>query len=140
MKSDRSEEPPARRLGILYVASFCMIALLSGISQAFILRELSWQSRAISSVARSARQRSLDHSLSVFATAILAASEPGEREELERSLRNAIQLSRRESSGTSGPARRSPRRASRNPSPPGCNGRPRRTAFRRPNRLSRCSH
>jgi len=103
MKSDRREESPARRLGILYVASFFTIAILSGISQAFILRELSWQSRAISSVAHFARQRSLDHSLSVFAMAILAASEPGERGELKGSLRNAIQLSQRESSGTSRP-------------------------------------
>ena len=81
----------------------CTIALLSGVSQAFILRELSWQSRAISSVAHSARQRSLDHSLSVFAMAIVAASEPGERGELEGSLRNAIQLSQRELSGYDSP-------------------------------------
>jgi len=41
MKNDRVEESPARRLGILYVTSFFTIAALSGISQAFILRELS---------------------------------------------------------------------------------------------------
>jgi signal transduction histidine kinase len=103
MKSDRSEESPARRLGILYIASFCMIAFLSAISQAFILRELSWQSRAISSVARSARQRLPGDSLSVCATAILAASEPEERTKLEGALRSAIVLSRREASGTSWP-------------------------------------
>jgi signal transduction histidine kinase len=101
MKNDRREEPPARRLGILYVTSFCTIALLSGISQAFILRELSWQSRAITSVAHSARQRSPDATLSVSAMATLAATEPEERKLLENSLRNAIQLSQRESSGTS---------------------------------------
>jgi signal transduction histidine kinase len=103
MKSDRSEESPARRLGILYVVSFITIAVLSGISQAFILRELSLQSRAISSVAHSARQRSLDHSLSRLAMSILATSELGERALLLDSLRNAVLLSQRESSGTSGP-------------------------------------
>jgi len=103
MKSERSEESPARRLGVLYVASFVMITLLSGISQAFILRELSGQSQAISSIARSARQRSLNHSLSVCAMALLAASESRERRELEDALRNAIQLSQREAPGTSRP-------------------------------------
>ncbi len=100
MKNDRVEESPARRLGILYVTSFFTIAFLSGISQAFILRELSWQSRAISSVAHSAGQRSRDHPLGVFAMAILAPSEPGEREERVGSLRNAIQLDQRESPDT----------------------------------------
>ena len=103
MKRDRREDPPAHRLGTLYVASFCMIALLSGISQAFILRELSWQSGAIYSVARSARHRSPDDSLSVLATAILAASEPAERQELEDSLRSTIQLNRHEGSAMSPP-------------------------------------
>jgi signal transduction histidine kinase len=103
MKSDRHEEPPARRLGILYVASFCMIALLSGISQTLILRELSWQTRAISSVARAAKERLPGDSLSVLATEILTVSEPQERTELESSLRSAIQFGRRESSGTSRP-------------------------------------
>jgi signal transduction histidine kinase len=103
MKSDRRERSPARKLGMLYFASFCTIALLLGISQAFILRELSGQSRAISFVAHSARQRSRDHSLSVAAMAILTASEPKEHGELECALRDAIQLSRRESSGASQP-------------------------------------
>ena len=80
-----------------------MIALLSGVSQAFILSELSWQSRAISSVAHCARERSLNHPLSVSALAILAASDPGERAELQGSLRNAIQLSQREPSVPSRP-------------------------------------
>jgi signal transduction histidine kinase len=103
MKSDRTEDSPAYRLGILYVATFFMIVALSGMSHAFILRELSAQSRAISSVAHSARQRSMDHSLSMGAMAIVAASEPGEREKLQGSLRTAIQLSQRESSGASRP-------------------------------------
>jgi signal transduction histidine kinase len=101
MKSDRIEDSPARRLGILYVASFFMIVVLSGISHVFILTELSAQSRAISSVAHSARQRSLDHSLSMGAMAILAASEHEEREKLQRSLRNAIELSQHDSSDAS---------------------------------------
>jgi signal transduction histidine kinase len=101
MKRDRNEESPARRLGILYVASFFTIAILSGVSQAFILRELSWQSQAISSAAHSARQRSPDHSLGVFAMGLLGASEPQARDELEGSLRNAIQLSQRDSQGAS---------------------------------------
>ena len=100
MKDDRSAESPALRLGVLYVASFFTIALLSGISQAYILRELSWQSRAISSVARSARQRSLDDSLSVRAMAMLAAADPRERAELEASLRNAIGSSEHDFPGT----------------------------------------
>ncbi|MGO9922614.1 MAG: sensor histidine kinase [Isosphaeraceae bacterium] len=103
MKKDRVRESPARRLGILYVASFFTIALLSGISQAFILREVSWQSRVISSVAHSAGQRSFDHPLGVFAMSTLAASEPGERVECVGSLRSAIQLNQRESSDTSRP-------------------------------------
>ena len=103
MKSDRTEESPARRLGILYVVSFFTIALLSGVSQAFILRELSWQSKAISTAAHSARQRSPDHSLSVFAMGLVAASDPGARGELEGSLRNAIQLSQRDSQATPRP-------------------------------------
>jgi light-regulated signal transduction histidine kinase (bacteriophytochrome) len=60
MKNDRSEESPAQRLGVLYVASFFTIALLSGISQAYILGELSWQSRALSSIAHAAQQN-VDH-------------------------------------------------------------------------------
>ena len=131
MKTDRSDELPARRLGILYVASFFTIALLSGISQAFILRELSWQSRAISSIAQSARQRSLDHSWSTLATALLAASEPRERRELETALRNAthpVGMNRRIRLARAQPF---PRRASRIRSRPGCGGTPRRTARRR---------
>jgi signal transduction histidine kinase len=98
MKKERSAESPARRLGILYVSSFFTIAVLLGVSQAFILRELSWQNSAIRSVAHSARQRPLDQSLSMLAMEILGTTEPGERRELEGSLRNAIQLSGRESS------------------------------------------
>ncbi|MFI5454727.1 MAG: ATP-binding protein [Isosphaerales bacterium] len=100
IKSDRRDESPARRLGVLYVFSFCMIVLLSCVGQSLILRELSAESRASSSVARLVRQRSLDHPLSLSAMAILAAGAPGERGELESSLRKAIQKSQRESPAT----------------------------------------
>jgi signal transduction histidine kinase len=98
MKTDRTEVPPARRLGILYVASFCTIALLSGVSQAFVLRALAFESRAISSMARLAGQWSLDHSLSVPAMAVLAASQPADRAELEESLRKAVERNRLDNS------------------------------------------
>jgi signal transduction histidine kinase len=103
MKCDRIEEPPARRLGVLYVTSFCTIALLSGLGQAFALRELSLERRAISSIARLAGQWSLDQSLSVSTTAILTACEPQEREQIAVVLRKAIQQSRGETSGVSHP-------------------------------------
>jgi signal transduction histidine kinase len=66
MKTDRTGDAPARRLGMLYVASFFTIALLSGISQACILRELSWQRKAVAAVSHLARQRSLEHSWSML--------------------------------------------------------------------------
>ena len=56
MKNDRSDASPALRLGVLYVASFFTIALLTGISQVYVLRELSWQSMAIASVAHSSAE------------------------------------------------------------------------------------
>ena len=43
MKLNSCEALPARRLGVLYFASFCTIALILGVSNAFILRELSLQ-------------------------------------------------------------------------------------------------
>jgi signal transduction histidine kinase len=98
MKRKRRADSPARRLGILYVASFFTIAILSGIGQAFILRELSRQSTAISDVAHAGRQRSLDHSLSALAMRVVAATDPGERAEILGLLRNAIQPSQHESS------------------------------------------
>ncbi len=99
MKTDQIEEPPARRLGILYVTSFCRLALLSGVSQAFVLRELSFESRAISSVARLAGQWSVDHSLSVSAMAVLAATDRPERDTHEGLLRHAIEQRQHETSG-----------------------------------------
>ncbi len=52
IKCDELAESPARRLGVLYVASFSVIVVISAFNQAFILRELSWQSRATSAVGR----------------------------------------------------------------------------------------
>ena len=101
MKTPQIEEPPARRLGILYVTSFCTIALLSGVSQAFVLKELSFESRAISSVARLAGQWSLDHSLSVSAMAVLAATDAQEHEKHQGLLRQAIEQAQHETSGLS---------------------------------------
>ena len=141
MKSDRREEPPARRLGILYVASFCMIALLSGISQTLILRELSWQTRAISSVAHAAKQQLPGDSLSVLATSILAASEPRRA----HSARELIPEARSNSAVTNLQVRRaralrSLRHATQTPSRPACNWKPRHTTRVRSNRLRTCLH
>jgi signal transduction histidine kinase len=90
IKSDGLGESPARRLGILYVASFCVIVLTSAVNQAVILKELSWQSVATSAVGQFARDRSLDRPLSLSALALVAADNPDKRAELEESLRNAI--------------------------------------------------
>jgi len=91
---------PAYRLGILYLTSFCVIVLLSAISQAFILKELSWQCDAIASVGRLASDRWLDHLLSFSAMELTTAGEHS-RAEAEQSLRRAILESRRASLGTS---------------------------------------
>ncbi len=89
-------ESPARRLGILYIASFCMIALLSGISQLFILREMTWQGDAISAVGAFARGRSPARPLGVSALAALEAGDPAGRAGREGALREAIARGRRE--------------------------------------------
>ena len=102
IKSQRVEESPANRLGILYVASFCVIVLLSAISQSFILRELSWQSGAIVSVGRFASERWLDRPLSLSALELMAA-ENSSRAELEGSLRRAILESQKKTPGTTRP-------------------------------------
>lgn len=96
MKWDRTGEPPARRLGILYVTSFFTITLLSGLSQVFVLGELSSQTKAISSIAHLAGQWSHDQSLSVSALALLANDASRERDKLEETLRKAIEQRRRE--------------------------------------------
>ena len=83
MKWDRTGEPPARRLGVLYVASFFTITLLSGLSQALVLRELTSQTTAISSITHLAGQWSQDQSLSVPALALLADDDSREREKAE---------------------------------------------------------
>ena len=103
LNSDGLTESPARRLGILYVASFTMLALISVVNQAFVLRAIAWESGAMSSVGRLARSRSLIRPLSSPALALVAAEGPLERVELVGSLRQAIQESQQNSSGTAAP-------------------------------------
>ncbi len=90
-----AQESPARRLEILYVASFLMIVALTAFGQYFILRELSRQAEGIRSVARLARQRSLGHPLSLSALALVGAEGGEEREDGSRALSKAIVQGRR---------------------------------------------
>jgi len=106
IKSNRARESPANRLGVLYVASFCVVVLLSALSQAFILRELSWQSSAIVSVGRFASERWLDRPLSLSALELMAA-ENSSRGECEKSLGRAILESQQKAAGTTRPGDRS---------------------------------
>jgi signal transduction histidine kinase len=98
-QNERKRVSPANRLGILYVASFCSIVLISALSQTLILRELSWQSTAVVSVGRFARERWLDRPLSIAALELMAA-ETGSRSELERQLRRTILESQTNMPGT----------------------------------------
>jgi len=106
IKSNRATVSPANRLGIFYVASFCVVVLLSALSQAFILRELSWQSSAIVSVGNFTRERWLDRPLSLSALELIAA-EDNKRGERGESLRRAILESQQKASGTTRPGGRS---------------------------------
>ena len=106
IKSNRARESPATRLGVLYVASFCVVVLLSALSQAFILRELSWQSSAIVSVGRFTSERWLDRPLSLSALELMAAANSS-RGEREKSLRRAILESQQKAAGTTRPGDRS---------------------------------
>jgi signal transduction histidine kinase len=85
---------PARRLGVLYVASFSTIAVISAINQALTLKELAWQSTATARAGAVATDRALGRPLSLAALALLSAGNAAERSELEASLRSAIQESR----------------------------------------------
>jgi signal transduction histidine kinase len=49
-------ESPARRLGILYIASLCAIAALSAWGQACVLEELNWQGRVLRAITQPARR------------------------------------------------------------------------------------
>jgi signal transduction histidine kinase len=102
-KSDGFGESPARRLGVLYVASFSVIVGISAFNQVLILRELAWHSATTSAVSRFARDQSLGRPLSLAALALLAADSPDARSELEKSLRNAILESRQNASGSAPP-------------------------------------
>ncbi len=84
---------PSRRLGVLYVASFSIIAVISAVNQAFALKELAWQSRATANASAVASDRALGRPLSLAALALLTATDPAERRELATSLRSAIQES-----------------------------------------------
>jgi len=106
IKRNRARESPANRLGIRYVASFCVVVLLTALSQAFILKELTWQSSAIVSVGEFASERWLDRPLSLSALELMAA-ENGSRGEREKSLRRAILKSQQKASGTTRPGDRS---------------------------------
>ncbi len=85
------QESPAHRLGILYIASFFMITVLSGFGQFFILRELSWQSNVSSTVVRLVDEGLLESPLSLAALALVAEQDPAKRGPLLESLRKAIE-------------------------------------------------
>ena len=89
-KSDGPVQSPARRLGVLYVASFSVIVVTSALNQAVVLRELAAQSRATSAVGRFAGDRSFGRPLSLAALSLVAARTPAERAETAESLRQAI--------------------------------------------------
>ncbi|GAC1463098.1 MAG: hypothetical protein NVSMB9_00140 [Isosphaeraceae bacterium] len=82
-------EPPARRLGILYIVSLSAVALLSVLSQALILRELSSREGGLPSLT-AARQRSLERPLGTLALAFQTAAGPSERAGRLAALRNAV--------------------------------------------------
>ncbi len=67
-----------------------MIALLSGFSQAFLFWEFNWQCEEMSGTGDIARQRLLDHSLSLAALAAQTADEPDQRVRATRMLEEAI--------------------------------------------------
>src|SRR5262249_45396889 len=68
-------ESPARRREVLYALSLIAVAILSAGSQGLILGELARQSDTLRSIGRVSRQPSIDHSLSLAALQIQAASE-----------------------------------------------------------------
>jgi signal transduction histidine kinase len=95
INSPADRESPARRLQILYIASLSAVALITGISQTLILRELSWQGNTLHFLGLSVSQQSLEHSLRSTALALQAADGPEARRESARALREAVQLSER---------------------------------------------
>lgn len=86
------QESPARRLGVLYIASLTAITVLSAIGQTFILRELSFQSQAIRSMAVSAQKQAMGRSLSIPALAIQAASDHASRRQRIETFRETLNL------------------------------------------------
>jgi signal transduction histidine kinase len=79
-------ESPARRLGVLYVATLTAVALLSALSHSLILWELRWQVHTLHSIGHSIRQRSM----SLSALALQAAHDLRSRREHLGSLRASI--------------------------------------------------
>lgn len=85
-----NQESPARRLGIMYVASLTAIAMLTAVSQSLILRELSWQGRLLQVNGSAARRLRTERSLSLGALAIQGATDPIARREQRDALRETI--------------------------------------------------
>ena len=104
-------ESPARRLGILYVASFSLIVVITAVNQALVLKELSRHTRATAAVGRLSTGHPLGRPLSLAALEVLAAGDPATRVALTESLRGAIQASRQHAAGTAPPGLVRSRRA-----------------------------
>jgi signal transduction histidine kinase len=104
MPDGQESESPAKRLGTLYVASFLMIAVLTGFGQYFIIRQLTWQSRVASSVFRLVGARALEHPLSLAAVAVVSEADPTKRGALLSELRQAVDQRRQGASGTGAPS------------------------------------
>jgi hypothetical protein len=98
--SDRFVKSPARRLGVVYVASFSVIVVISALNQALVLREISWQCSATTAVGRFAAEGSLGGPLRLAALELVASDDPAGRGKLEESLRNAILESRQNARAT----------------------------------------
>jgi signal transduction histidine kinase len=97
------EESPARRLGILYLASLSAVALLLALGQVYILKDLSWRNQALQSITQLAEHPAFDQSLSQAALSILATDDPSlSRAGIER-LTKLIAQDSREQNGKSQP-------------------------------------
>ncbi len=84
------QESPARRLGIMYVASLCAVAALMTVSQSLILREISWQTSVLQDNGAAAHGLPSDRSLSLHCLSLLLSDNPAERRELMASLRSDL--------------------------------------------------
>jgi signal transduction histidine kinase len=91
---DNEPESPAHRLEILYMYSMSAIIVLSTLSQAFILHELSWHSSQLRSISRLAGNSTIDRPLSLAALSMQAAGNADERREPLDTLQRALSRSR----------------------------------------------